>query len=321
MPKPKLTIIGLGRTGASLGLSLKKTGAEIEIVGHDKARDVAQAAVKLGAVDKVEWNLFNACEGAGMIVLALPFDAIRETIDLLAPEIPAGVIVTDTSSLKLPVIELAKAFRPGVAYIGGHPVLRPLPDLDANLPDAALLQNAVYCLTPTPETDGQAVEVMNGLVGMIGAKTLFLDAAEHDGLVAGAEHLAYVLSATLLQTTTSASGWRELNKFAGDEYARATQLATLDPASLRALLLAQNENITRWIDLSIQSLKDMRAAILAQDAAGLEAKLIAAQRGRDEWIAGKVGAQEAPDLGEVRGGPMRMFLGGMVLRGGRDKKK
>lgn len=44
--KPRLTIIGLGRLGTSIGLALKKTGADLEIVGHDKSREVLAAAQK-----------------------------------------------------------------------------------------------------------------------------------------------------------------------------------------------------------------------------------------------------------------------------------
>ena len=45
--KPRLTIIGLGRLGTSIGLALKKTGAELEIVGHDKDRHREQTYSQL----------------------------------------------------------------------------------------------------------------------------------------------------------------------------------------------------------------------------------------------------------------------------------
>jgi prephenate dehydrogenase len=329
MPKPKLSIIGLGRIGGSIGLALKKANAELEIVGHDKDSRVAQQALKRGAVDKTEWNLLNACDGAGLIVLALPLRAIQDTLKILSNELPTGVIVSDTASSKVTVLEWAEMLPDGVTFIGGHPVISPRKAADnaalkpdakgIEAADADLFQNAVYCLTPTVSADPDAVQVMTGFVSMLGAKPLFLDAAEHDGLVSGAQHLSYLLSAALLHTTTASGGWRELSKFAGSDYLHATELAMRDPASQRMVMLSQRENLARWIDLSIETLKELRGLIARGEEAPLDAwfeRIIAA---REQWMAGQVGAESAVDLAELRGGPMRLLLGGLAERGGKKK--
>lgn len=322
--KPRLTIIGLGRLGTSIGLALKKTGAELEIVGHDKNREAVNAAQKRGAVDKGEWNLFNACEGAGLIVLSLPFAGVMETIHLLKDDIAPGVIVTDTASVKMPVLQAAQQFRPGVHFIGGDPVFRPkidgtMPSDDAN---ADLFQNAVYCLTPTFTTDPDAVQVMTGYVSMLGAKPLFLDPAEHDGLAAGAQHLATVMETALLKTTTGSSGWRELNKFAGADFFHATELAARQADSTAQVMLAQREPLQRWIDLYTQTLRELRTLLAQNDPGALAKWLTAAQEARDQWLSNDVGAPtQTTDFSEVRSGALRMFVGGLANRIGGDKKK
>lgn len=322
--KPRLTIIGLGRLGRSIGLALKKTGAELEIVGHDKDRETLGAAQKSGAVDKGEWNLYNACEGAGLIVLSLPLAGVLENINLLKDDVAPGVIVTDTASVKMPVLQAAQVFKPGVHFIGGDPVFRPkvdgtMPDGDAN---AELFQNAVYCLTPTFTTDPDAVQVMTGYVSMLGAKPLFLDPAEHDGLAAGAQHLATVMETALLKTTTGSSGWRELNKFAGADFFHATELATREAGSMAQVMLAQREPLQRWIDLYSQSLRELRMLLAQNDAVGLEKWLVAAQEARSQWLNNDVGVSTpATDFSEVRSGALRMFVGGLANRIGGEKKK
>lgn len=323
MTKPRITIIGLGQRGASMGLALKKAGAEIEIVGHDKQRDVMQQTAKLGAVDKTEWNLYNACENAGMIVLAMPLDGVLETIKLIKDDIVPGVIVTDMASIKLPVLEAAREFKPGVHFIGGHPIFRPKLNEPAadSAPNADLYVNAVYCLAPTPTSDSEAIQVVSNLVAMLGANPLFTDAAEHDGLVAGAQDLAYVLSAVLLKTTTASSGWRELNRFAGNDYAQATELAAHDPTTQRELMLAQRDHLQRWIDSTIQTLRELRGLLAQNDAGALDEWYSSMLDAREHWLAGDVGAQAGPDLSELRSSTARMFLGGLATRGGRDKKK
>ncbi len=323
--KPRLTIIGLGQLGTSIALALKKTGAELELVGHDKHREAMNAALKAGAVDQNEWNLFNACEGAGLILLTMPLAGVLETIGLIKDDIPPGVIVTDTASVKAPVLEAARQFKPGVNFIGGHPVFRPAPDgtLPDDAPSADLFQQAVYCLTPTVTTDPDAVQVMTGFVTMLGAKPLFLDVAEHDGLAAGAQHLATVVEAALLKTTTASSGWRELNKFAGADYLDATRLATREAASIAQVMLSQREPLQGWIDQTMQTLRELKQLLAQNDAARLEKWLASAQDARVLWLNNQVGttAQGGVDYSEIRSGALRLFLGGLATRVGGDKKK
>jgi prephenate dehydrogenase len=322
--KPRLTIIGLGRLGTSMGLALKKTGAELEIVGHDKSREAMILAQRAGAIDKSEWNLFNACDGAGLIVLSMPLAGVLENIKLLRDDVAPGVIVTDTASVKLPVLEAANAFKPGVHFIGGDPVFRPSLTETWSKGDASadVFQNSAYCLTPTPATDPDALQVITGYVSMLGAKPLFLDPAEHDGLAAGAQHLAVVAESALLKTATASSGWRELNKFAGTDFFDATELTEHPAASTAQILLAQREPLQQWIDSYIQSLREMKMLLVENDAARLEKWLASAQDARTSWLNNQVGDTTQPvDLSEVRAGALRMFIGGLATRLGGDKKK
>jgi prephenate dehydrogenase len=324
MAKARITIIGLGRIGGSMGLALKKSNVELEIVGHDKDGRTSQQAHRRGAVDKTDWNLLNACQGAGLVVLALPLGEIRDTLTVLSKDLPPGVIVTDTAATKGPVLEWAQVLPPGVHFVGGDPIIPPTrsasPEVSGiDAADAGLFQGAVYCLTPSPAVDPGAVEVMTGLVALLGARSLFLDPQEHDGLVAGAQHLAYILSATLLQATTESGGWREMSKFAGRDYLTATELAARDPVSQREMVLHHRDDLIRWIDISVQTLKELRGAIARGDAGALDALFTRLVEARAEWLRGGVGAEPAIDMTEMRGGAMRMLLGGLADRGGRKK--
>lgn len=321
--KPRITIIGLGRIGTSMGLALKKTGADLELIGHDKNRDAGNAAQKLGAVDKNEWNLFNACDGAGLILLTMPLAGVLETIELIQEDVAPGVIVTDSAPVKGPVIKAAQGFKPGVHFIGGHPVFRPNPDgtMSGTEPDGDAFQNVVYCLTPSLTTEPDAVQVMTGFVSMLGAKPLYLDAAEHDGLIAGAQHLATVLSAALLRTTTMSAGWRELNKFAGEDYFLATRLAAGDASSMSQVLLSEREPLQIWIDLAVQTLREMKQLLAQNDAAALEHWTKTMQEAREQWLNNQVGVSPMTDMSEVRNSALRLFLGGLANRMGGEKKK
>jgi len=83
----RITIIGLGCVGSSIGLALRKQEPSLEVLGHDIDPAVARRAAQMGAVSKTHWNLPAACERAAMVILALPLPAVRETLEVLGPHL------------------------------------------------------------------------------------------------------------------------------------------------------------------------------------------------------------------------------------------
>ncbi|MGB8646781.1 MAG: prephenate dehydrogenase/arogenate dehydrogenase family protein [Anaerolineae bacterium] len=320
--KPRIAIIGLGRIGASMGLALKKANSDLEVIGHDKDSRTAQRAQKRGAVDKTEWNLLNACDGAGLIVLALPVGAIQDTLKFLSGELQPGVVVTDTASTKAPVLQWASTLLPGISFVGGDPIIPPTRAADREADafiDAGLFQDAVYCLTPSMQAAESAVRLVSTFVSLLGAKPLFIDAQEHDGLITGAEHLPYLLAATLLHTTTTGSGWRDMSKLAGRDFQSATELAARDPVQQRHLVLHHRQDLVRWIDLTINTLSEMREALEKEDAARLDKLFGEMIDARTTWLKGQTGAAPAIDATDLKPSLSRMLLGGLAPKRGKGK--
>ncbi len=323
MPKSRVTIVGLGLIGGSIGLALKKSGIDLEIVGHDKDSGAANRAQKRDAVDTTKWNLIDACEGAGLIVLALPLDGIRDTLTALKPYLEPGVIVTDTATTKVPLTEWAAQLPQGVHFIGGDPVLKPSRAKSGHGIDAAdadLFQGATYCLTPVTSDASAAIDTLSNFVALLGAKPYFVDAAEHDGLMAGVVHLPAVLATALAAATMQSQGWRELGKLAGADFRAATDLAPTDGKAAREQFLAQRANLTRWIDAVMESLSALRGMLEREDAVALEALTQNIANGRDRWLRGDLEGAAAPvDWEAAQFNPARFFIGGLADRGRKQK--
>ena len=94
MAKPIISIIGLGLRGASMGSALQREDGNFEIVGHDKAPEAAQAARKQGAVQRTEWNLHRACDGADMVLAAVPSSELGELMQQIAEDLKPGSCVS-----------------------------------------------------------------------------------------------------------------------------------------------------------------------------------------------------------------------------------
>ena len=147
----RITIIGTGLIGTSIGLALKKNGVKnLEIMGHDREPINTSAASKRGAVDKTSFNLPASVEGAKLVIIATPVLAIRDVLEIIGSELEPGTLVTDTGSTKMQVLEWAKELLPPeVHFVGGHPMAgKEQPGPEAA--DANLFEGAVYAICPDP---------------------------------------------------------------------------------------------------------------------------------------------------------------------------
>ncbi len=322
MAKSRITIVGLGLVGGSIGLALKKAKIEAEIVGHDRDSGIAGRAQKLGAVDKTDWNLIGAASGAGLIILALPLDQIKPTLEALASYLEAGVVVTDTAATKMPVLEWAQALPANVHFVGGDPILsprRPLSGHGIQAADADLLKDATYCLVSSSTAASSAIQVLTNLVAVLGARPYFIDAAEHDALMAGVEHLPRLLETALAAVTMRSPGWRELGKVAGANYRDATALLPDKAEAGRAEFLSNRASLLQWIDRTVPVLRDLRAMLEREDGEGLQALIETLDTERERWLSGRL-EEGGPsvDWQEAQSSLSRMLLGGLADRG---KKK
>jgi prephenate dehydrogenase len=318
MAKSRITIIGLGLIGGSIGLALKKAKLETEIVGHDKNSETAKRAQKMGAVDKTDWNLPAACDGASMVILALPLDGIKDTLEVLKSVVVPGVLVTDTATTKVPVMEWARALPEGVQFIGGDPAISPRRAGDIHGIDAAnadLFQGATYSLAASTSATPGAIETMTNFCSILGAKPYFIDAAEHDGLMAGIQHLPALLATALGAATIQSQGWRELAKVAGADFRIATELAPAEAGTAREQFLAHRTDLLRWVDTIQLRLTELRGMLERQDAEALEKLVDQLSKERDRWLSGTTGdIGPQMDMQSVQPSMGRLFLGSLADR-------
>ncbi|MFQ5811933.1 MAG: prephenate dehydrogenase [Anaerolineae bacterium] len=324
MKKPRITIVGLGFIGGSIGLALHQTEADFEVVGHDREHAVARQAKKIGAVDKTDWNLVSACEDAALIVVATPVGAIKDTLAAIGPYLNPGCLITDTASIKVPVIEWAEEILPKeVNFVGGDPIVvnaGTAEGIDAARAD--LFSGAVYCLTPAAGAAPDAVRAASDFVYLLGAKPYFLDPLEHDGLMAGVDHLPFVLSTALLGIATESPSWREMRRLAGGAFESAIRFVSADPATYRDACLVNRENIVRWIDACSVRLDELKETILAGDAEKLEQVFEEALIARQRWLRAREAGDwegQSPEMPTMAGFMGQLFgLGGLGRRKKRD---
>ena len=330
MAKPVITIIGLGLTGAGIGAGLKREEGNFEVVGHDKEPDAVAAAKRQNAVDRTEWNLYRACDKAEMIILAIPLAELEAILKLLAADLRPGTLVMAVNKVMQPALDVAAKHIPDdVHFVAAHPILTGVGGTLTVRPD--LFAGTPFCLASSVETDPSAIQLASDLVERIGAKPLFIDAQEHDGIIAGVELLPQFFGMTLMQTLGGGAGWTEARKLAGRQFAQSTEPAG-SADRLFSDFVANKRNLLLRIDQLQEALSNWRGLLeeeivpeLQEEEHPLLTALKATIKQREAWEAGAFlkNWEEAPrtDAAETRNMFQQMFFGNLFQRRGSAEEK
>lgn len=282
----KLTIIGVGLLGGSIGLAARRRRLAGEIVGYVRRAASLKDCEKAGAVDYATTDLLAAISGADLVVLCTPLAQMRPITAQFLPALKRGALVTDVGSVKADVVRQLDALvkKAGAHFIGGHPMAGgESMGVQAARPD--LYENAVCVLTPARKSPPPAVRKLEKFWQALGARTVRMDAAKHDRLVSRASHLPHVAAAALAalvldprqpagQAALCANGFRD-----------TTRVASGSPEMWRDISLANRKNLARSLDAFLAELKQFQSALQRGDEKGVEAFFQTAKQRRDHWCA------------------------------------
>jgi len=251
----RITVIGTGLIGASVGLALREAGFTGEIAGWDRSPAELETAVHMGAVSRAAVNHQNAlelCTGSNVIVLAVPVLAILDWMEQLAPRLHSDQLVTDVGSTKAEITHAAQHLfnkEKTASFLPGHPMAGKESG-GASLAEAALFKNAVWLFTPGNKIASSLEAEWRTYVAKFGSRILDLDAARHDELCAWVSHLPQMLStafsALLLDTFADAPdlraiggrALRETTRLGSSPYSMWRDVAQTNTAPIAATLLA-----------------------------------------------------------------------------------
>jgi prephenate dehydrogenase len=187
VPVRRLTVVGTGLIGASIGLAA--AGLGVRVAGWDPDPRALSVAAERGAVEPAE-SLEDALEGADLAVVAAPMAALPGQVAAVLEAAAEETTVTDVGSTKASVVAAAAG---SPRFVGGHPIS----GSEAHGPEhasAGLFDGATWFLTPTAQTDHERHRLVHGFVSDLGAFPVAIDPAAHDRLVALTSHLPHVLA-------------------------------------------------------------------------------------------------------------------------------
>ncbi len=261
MTKPPVCVLGLGLIGGSVMRAAAQ--ADREVFGYNRSIEGVQAASADGfdVTENIDKALKRAAETDALIVAAVPVPALPivfEHIADLAPDAP----LTDVTSVKAAVLDQVKAYGLLANFVGGHPMAGTAHSGWA-AGDATLFAGAPWVLSVDDHVDPQVWAVAMELALDCGAVVVPARSDEHDAAAAAISHLPHLLAEALAATAGEVPLAFAL---AAGSFRDGTRVAATAPDLVRAMCEANADELLPALDRCIETLKDARTSLAAQQS-------------------------------------------------------
>ena len=282
----KITIVGVGLLGGSLGLAIRRHRLAAEIAGFVRHAARVKDCERAGAVDYAVTDLLAAVSNADLVILCTPLAQMRALAEQFLPALKRGALVTDVGSVKAGAVRELESLIAGAGahVVGSHPMAggEKTGVLAAR---ADLFEQAACILTPTKKSKPTAVRRLEHFWKALGARTLRLPPAEHDRLVSDSSHLPHVVAATLAGLVLDPRQPRAQAGLCASGFRDTTRVASGSPEMWRDIALANRKNLSRSVGAFMAELKRFQGALRRGDARSIEKIFATAKRRRDQWQA------------------------------------
>ncbi len=252
----KITIIGVGLLGGSIGLVVKKKKLAGRVIGYFRHKNKIADAVKRGVVDEGTDDFNEAVINSDLIILCSPVsDIIKKLGDLKKMRLE-NALITDTGSTKLKIADAGK----GLNFIGSHPLAG---SEQSGLSHArADLFNDSLCIL-TPVGSGKSDKPQARLVEFwkaLGTKTIVMSPEKHDRVISFASHLPHALAFSLIDAIPNT-----MIPFGAGGLKDTTRIALSNPDIWIDIFFSNRQNILKSVDSLQKSLQRFKKALTEQD--------------------------------------------------------
>lgn len=274
----------MGLIGGSVALALKKAGNAPQIVGVGRSGNSLQAALDLGVIDIATDNVADALQNADVVLIAAPVAQTPSILKQIKPYLNTSTVVTDAGSTKSDVLSCAQEILGSQfsQFVGGHPIAGAEKSGVTAATDN-LYTNKNVVLTPTAETNGQAMQAVRQLWQTCGANVSEMSAATHDGIFAAVSHLPHLLAFALVDEVASRPNAEQLFGFAASGFRDFTRIAGSHPEMWRDISLANKAALLDEITAYQNALAQLKALLENSDGDSLHTLFDRASTARNNW--------------------------------------
>ncbi len=272
----KVTIIGIGLIGGSLGKAIKKHKLAREVIGVAQQQSTLTLAIKNQVIDHGYLDVKKAVVNADLVVLATPVSIITGILSMIGPHLRRNCIVTDVGSSKLSIVHAAQQHLPSASFfVGSHP-LAGSEKRGVQHAQEDLFNGSVCIMTPTEETHRVARDRVKLLWTKLGCQVKLLSPEEHDKILAYISHLPHLMAYALMEAIPS-----EYLPYAAQGLKDTTRIASSSPQMWTDICMGNSKNLIRALDELVKNLSALRKAVSSHNQRELTEHFQAAKQKRD----------------------------------------
>lgn len=259
----KVALIGIGLIGSSLARVIRKNNIAEYIAISSRSQTTLDQARNLDLGDIYLPDTEEVVRHADLVIVSVPVGASGAVAKDIAPHLKEGAIVTDVGSTKASVIEqMAPHIPKGVHFIPGHPIA----GTERSGPEAgfAELFEGRWCiLTPTEDTDPDALAHLTRFWEACGSKVDTMDHEHHDRVLAIVSHLPQLISYNIVGTASDLEVVTdsEVIKYSASGFRDFTRLAASDPTMWRDICLHNKDAILEMLARFSEDLSSLQRQI------------------------------------------------------------
>ena len=194
----RVAVVGLGLIGGSFALALKNKNIASSVVGVEASAVNAQTALRLGLVEAV-LPLNEAIDGADLVALAVPVDAIPQLAIKVLNRATENQIIIDMGSTKEELCEIISQHPKRGRFVATHPMW----GTEFSGPEAATVESfagRAVVICQKEMSDAGAVERVEDIYRKLGMTVLEMNPEQHDLHAAYVSHISHITS-FILSTT------------------------------------------------------------------------------------------------------------------------
>ena len=246
----RVTLVGLGLIGGSIGQALRKAVPRTELIGVDRGvlletepvRALLTQSLAAEAIDESHLRQLDV----DLVILATPVQTI---IDNVCAWLDVGVPLTDCGSTKQAIVSTAAPSPRFDNFVPGHPMAgRERGGYESASPE--LFRGRPWLVCPEG-SNSHAKRVVRELVDIVGSRWTEMSALEHDVAVAMTSHVPQLLASWL-----AASASFEQQRAAGPAFADMTRVAGGAESIWRDIFCTNSEHVA-------QTLRELSSDLLA----------------------------------------------------------
>ena len=235
-----VAIAGVGLIGGSIGLGIRQRFLAHHVIGLDQNAKVLEAALGMGVIDEAKFNPGKWLAEVDLVILASPAGTIISSAESLQPFLAPDCIVIDVGSVKAGIVSAMSEL--GINFVGTHPMAGSEKGGVQNA-SAALLETAMWVLTPDKQTNPQVLSKVKHFVHHLDANPIEIDPIKHDKLVAAVSHVPYLCAVALTQLIASDEDRAEMMLLAAGGFRDVSRVASGSPRMSRDMVIGNRQQV------------------------------------------------------------------------------